>query len=114
VRSTARAAYCGALGCTKGALGTAGASVTGRAKSPPKANVDALSAQDGKPWVTGMPDCLPPEYRRCLVSLSNGGKDATIVREFDVETRTFVADGFVLPEAKSGTSWRDIDHIFSG
>ena len=23
-------------------------------------DIDALSAQDGKPWVTGMPDCLEP------------------------------------------------------
>ncbi|MFO0333992.1 MAG: prolyl oligopeptidase family serine peptidase [Pseudomonadota bacterium] len=74
-------------------------------------DVDALSAKDGKRWVTGMPRCLPPEYRRCLVTLSDGGKDAALVREFDVETREFVAGGVTLPEAKSQESWLDADTL---
>ena len=28
--------------------------------------------------------CLPPDERRCLVSLSDGGRDANVVREFDI------------------------------
>jgi prolyl oligopeptidase len=74
-------------------------------------DVDALSAAEGKPWVTGIPDCLPPEYRRCLVSLSNGGKDARIVREFDLATKSFVDGGFTMPEAKHGTEWIDRDTL---
>ena len=74
-------------------------------------DIDALSAQDGKPWVTGMPDCLAPEYRRCLVALSNGGKDAAIVREFDTANRQFVDGGFVLPEAKHSVEWADRDTL---
>jgi prolyl oligopeptidase len=74
-------------------------------------DVDALSAQDGKPWVTGMPDCLAPEYRRCLVSLSNGGKDARIVREFDLVAKSFVDGGFELPEAKHSVEWVDRDTL---
>jgi prolyl oligopeptidase len=74
-------------------------------------DVDALSAKDGKPWVTGIPDCLAPDYRRCLVSLSNGGKDATIVREFDLVTKQFVAGGFELPEAKHGVEWVNRDTL---
>lgn len=70
-------------------------------------DVDALAQAEGRNWVTGMPDCLPPAYRRCLVSLSNGGKDAKTVREFDLESKRFVPDGFVLPEAKSGVEWLD-------
>lgn len=83
----------------------------GEAKWETVLDVDALSAQDGKPWVTDMPDCLPPGYRRCLVSLSNGGKDARIVREFDLEAKQFVAGGFVMPEAKHGTEWVDGDTL---
>jgi prolyl oligopeptidase len=83
----------------------------GEPKWEPVLDVDALSAKDGKPWVTGMPDCLAPDYRRCLVSLSNGGKDATIVREFDVVAREFVAGGFELPEAKHGVEWMDRDTL---
>jgi prolyl oligopeptidase len=74
-------------------------------------DVDALAAKDGKPWVTGMPDCLAPEYRRCLVRLSDGGKDAAIVREFDVEAKAFVDGGFELPEAKGGIVWADHDTL---
>jgi prolyl oligopeptidase len=85
--------------------------VSGEPKWEMVLDVDALSAKDGKPWVTGMPDCLPPEYRRCLVSLSNGGKDARIVREFDVVSKEFVAGGFELPEAKHGVEWVDRDTL---
>jgi prolyl oligopeptidase len=46
------------------------------------------------------------------VSLSRGGADANVVREFDMETRTFIEDGFRLPEAKGGVSWIDQDHIY--
>lgn len=32
--------------------------------------------------------------------LSDGGADAVVAREFDMETLSFVEDGFTLPEAK--------------
>jgi len=48
---------------------------------------------------------------RTLISLSDGGKDATVEREFDLESKTFVADGFVTPEAKQGTAWVDADTL---
>ena len=35
-----------------------------------------------------------------------------MTREFDVTTKAFVEDGFVLPEAKSRVGWRDIDSLF--
>ena len=72
---------------------------------------DALSAAEGKNWVYRGSTCLPPEETRCLISLSDGGKDAVTVREFDRSTRTFVdtvtGGGFVLPESKGGASWVD-------
>jgi prolyl oligopeptidase len=74
-------------------------------------DVDALAARDGKRWVTGMPDCLPPQYRRCLLRLSDGGSDAAILREFDIEAKSFVADGFALPEAKFEVEWIDDDSL---
>ena len=57
---------------------------------------------------------LRPGLKRALVKLSRDGADATVVREFDVEARTFVEDGFRLPEAKSSVSWIDEDHLFVG
>ncbi|NBB50564.1 prolyl oligopeptidase family serine peptidase [Rhizobium sp. CRIBSB] len=70
-------------------------------------DIDALSAAEGKNWVYKGTTCLQPEERHCLVSLSDGGKDAVTIREFDSVTRTFVDGGFVLPESKGGASWVD-------
>jgi len=77
-------------------------------------DVDALGAAEGENWVWGGAVCLGPDYRRCLLSLSRGGADAQVVREFDTVTRRFVADGFKLPEAKSDVAWLDIDTVFVG
>ena len=71
-----------------------------------------LAKAEGENWVWGGATCLGPAYRRCLVSLSRGGADASVVREFDLTTKQFVKDGFVLPEAKSNVSWRDRDHVY--
>jgi prolyl oligopeptidase len=87
-------------------------------KSEPKwdtvIDLDALAKTESENWVWSGADCLKPEYRRCLVSLSRGGADAAVTREFDVTARTFVADGFILPEAKATVSWRDLDSLFVG
>jgi len=77
-------------------------------------DVDALGQAEGKHWVWHGADCLKPEYRRCLVSLSPGGGDASVVREFDLVDKAFVKGGFELPEAKSQVAWIDIDHLYVG
>ncbi|HEU4522124.1 MAG TPA: prolyl oligopeptidase family serine peptidase [Thermoanaerobaculia bacterium] len=77
-------------------------------------DIDAMSARDGKPWVFKTMECLAPQERRCLVSLSAGGGDAVEIREFDTETLRFVENGFVLPEAKSTVAWIDENTIFAG
>ena len=75
-------------------------------------DLDALAAAEQENWVWKGSNCLKPSYQRCLLSLSRGGADATVTREFDVTQKVFVADGFVLPEAKSRISWRDLDSVF--
>ena len=77
-------------------------------------DLDALAATESENWVWSGADCLKPEYRRCLISLSRGGADATVSREFDVATRSFVPGGFELPEAKTTLAWRDLDSVFVG
>ena len=77
-------------------------------------DLDALGQDEGENWVWHGAACLQPAYRRCLVSLSRGGADADVVREFDLVTRRFVPGGFTLPEAKSNVAWRDEDAIFVG
>ncbi len=77
-------------------------------------DVDALAAADGEKWVWAGADVIEPDLTRALVSLSPGGSDAAIVREFDMLTREFVVDGFELPEAKSRVSWEDVDTLLVG
>jgi prolyl oligopeptidase len=75
-------------------------------------DVDALNGAEGENWTWGGVTVLRPGYDRCLISLSRGGADAVVVREFDLVRRAFVADGFTLPEAKSDVGWIDADHIY--
>lgn len=75
---------------------------------------DKLAEAEGANWVYKGANCFRPtpgaKYR-CLVSLSDGGKDAVVNREFDLETKTFVQGGFVTPEAKQGLSWAGADTL---
>jgi prolyl oligopeptidase len=77
-------------------------------------DVDALGKTEKESWVFKGAQFLKPDYHRCLLSLSRGGSDASVVREFDVITKSFVQDGFQLPQAKSQCSWIDINAIFVG
>ena len=77
-------------------------------------DVDALGKDEGVNWVWHGAECLKPEYRHCLVSLSRGGADANVVREYDLATKSFVKGGFELPEAKSEISWIDKDSVYVG
>jgi len=77
-------------------------------------DVDALAKAEGKAWVFHGANCLPPADERCLITLSSGGSDAAVVREFDTKTKDFVSGGFTLPEAKSIANWRDPDTLWVG
>ena len=74
-------------------------------------DIDALARAEGKDWVFKGASCLPPAETRCLINLSDGGKDAVVVREFDLTTKAFVEGGFVLPEGKHRISWLDADTL---
>lgn len=74
-------------------------------------DIDALAKAEGREWVYKGMTCLPPAGTKCLVALSDGGKDATELREFDVTTRSFVKDGFFLPESQGGAQWIDADTL---
>ncbi|WP_043733671.1 prolyl oligopeptidase family serine peptidase [Nocardia asiatica] len=80
-------------------------------------DLDALAAAEEENWVWGGAAVLRPEQSRALISLSRGGADAKVVREFDLERRVFLdpADGgYFLPEAKSEIRWIDIDSVYVG
>jgi prolyl oligopeptidase len=74
-------------------------------------DVDALGKAEGKSWVLKGTQCLRPVEKLCLVSLSDGGEDAVEVREFDLDTGTFVTGGFHLPRGKHRVAWEDADHL---
>ncbi len=77
-------------------------------------DLDRLAAEEAEDWILGGVEALPDSNARIL-NLSRGGGDATVKREFDIGTRTFVPDGFTLPEAKGGAvkgaEWLDADTV---
>ncbi|MCP4571168.1 MAG: S9 family peptidase [bacterium] len=75
-------------------------------------DLDALAAAEDENWVWKGASGLYPAYERFLISLSRGGGDAIVVREFDGVAKEFVADGFQVPEAKSDVAWRDLDTVW--
>jgi prolyl oligopeptidase len=77
-------------------------------------DVDELARRDDENWVWAGAGVIEPDHTRALISLSRGGSDAAIVREFDMATREFVAEGFELPEAKTHISWADPDTVLVG
>ncbi|MBN1953361.1 MAG: S9 family peptidase [Bacteroidales bacterium] len=70
-------------------------------------DLDALSAKENKKWVFGGANWLEPDYRICLLSLSDGGTDKSELREFDVTKKEFVENGFYLKESKGSAGWID-------
>ena len=77
-------------------------------------DVDELGRHEGAEWVFSGAKLLPHDYTRALVALSPDGGDAVTVREFDLVSRAFVSDGFIVPTAKSEYSWIDRDTIYLG
>lgn len=75
-------------------------------------DVDALNKAEGVPWVWHGADCLEPDYAHCLVSLSRGGSDADVKREYNLAEKAWVKDGFTLPEAKSEVGWITADKLW--
>jgi prolyl oligopeptidase len=77
-------------------------------------DVDALAAADEENWVWAGAKVIEPDHTLALISLSRGGSDAAIVREFDMRTLSFVDGGFELPEAKTQITWEDSDTVLLG
>lgn len=74
-------------------------------------DLDALSREEGKTWVYGS---VTYPFRRNdvgMLGLSDGGKDATELREYNYIEKSFVENGFALPESKSDVTWLDADTL---
>lgn len=74
-------------------------------------DLDKLSAEENRKWVFGGATWLGPEYNLCLLNLSDGGKDESVIREFDASTKTFVTGGFTVSESKGSAAWIDENNI---
>ena len=74
-------------------------------------DIDELARAEGEDWVWKGCSTLEPEQRFGLVSLSRGGADAGVMREFDLLDKRFADDGFALPEAKGGAAWLNRDTL---
>ena len=74
-------------------------------------DIDQLAQQEGKNWVWRGASCLAPDYERCLIRLSDGGKDAIVIREFDLINKQFISDGFITAESKQYFSWLNEDEL---
>ena len=77
-------------------------------------DLDDLARTEGENWVWSGADVIEPDHTVALISLSRGGSDAGVVREFDMRTKSFVPGGFELPEAKSRVGWEDHDTLLVG
>jgi len=77
-------------------------------------DVDALAAEEDENWVWAGANVIEPDFSLALISLSRGGADAAVEREFDLRTREFVLDGFVVAEAKTAIDWEDHDTVLIG
>lgn len=84
-------------------------------KWEPILDIDALAKKENENWVfkewRGMV-FNPTNPSRAMLHLSRGGGDAVVIREFDLDTRSFVKDGFTLKESKQWVFWRDNDYLF--
>lgn len=75
-------------------------------------DIDALAKSENENWVFKGSNCREPAFDRCLIQLSRGGADAISLREFDLASKSFVKNGFTLPESKMTVDWADKDRLF--
>ncbi len=76
-------------------------------------DVDKLAAYEKENWVWKGAE-TSPSFKHCLVNLSRGGGDAVVVREFDLDAKSFLKDGFALSEAKSAITYLNDDSVLFG
>jgi len=74
-------------------------------------DLDQLAHNEHANWVYKGQTCALPQERLCLIALSDGGEDATTLREFDLETDRFVDGGFTLAHSKQSADWLDPDTL---
>ena len=74
-------------------------------------DLDSLAKAENANWVWHGATCQQPAERRCMLDLSDGGEDASTVREFDLATHSFVKNGFTLSRGKQRVAWASEDTL---
>jgi prolyl oligopeptidase len=74
-------------------------------------DLDALAIAEKANWFLKNVDCTEPLENRCMLDLSDGGEDAVTSREFDVPSKQFVKNGFLLPHGKQTSAWEDANTL---
>jgi prolyl oligopeptidase len=74
-------------------------------------DLDELSKKDNVKWVYKGVDGLYPNYQRFIINLSKGGGDAVVSREFDVNSKSFIENGFSVPESKGSVIYLDENNL---
>jgi len=70
-------------------------------------DMDALSARENKSWLF-LEAVFSPGGKRVLIRLSDGGSNINEWREFSIDGRAFVTNGFVIPGALAAyADWQD-------
>ena len=75
-------------------------------------DIDALAESENENWVYRGIMFLYPDCQRGLLALSRGGGDAVVTREYDIEKKHIIEDGFHVPLAKSDVYWAGPDRLF--
>jgi prolyl oligopeptidase len=74
-------------------------------------DLDQLSQNEKTTWILKNLDCLPEKPGFCIVYLSADGRDASEVREFDLNTKSFKSDGFQIPASRTSITWVDENSV---
>jgi prolyl oligopeptidase len=81
-------------------------------------DIDELNKAENENWVykgATVLDLGPDEpHDIVLLKLSRGGADATVIREFNLTTKSFVTNGFSIPEAKTYAGFKSRDVLYVG
>lgn len=65
-------------------------------------------------WVLKNTCFLGDKFQKVLVACSLSGRDAEVVREFDLVTKQYVPGGFELEEGRSDYTWVDENRVLFG
>jgi prolyl oligopeptidase len=73
-------------------------------------DIDNLREKEKTSWVYRRAQFCK-ESNHVLITLSPGGSDKNVVREFDIQSKAFVKGGFELPASKGWATWLQKDQI---